>query len=86
MKITRHHLVEKIKDYLNHKISLAELVDWAELGLMDADLDTRDAARLAEALARIGVMDMREFGLTWEDCEHILQDMGYTAHVELSPA
>jgi len=84
MKITRHQLVGKLKDYLNHHVTLAELVDWAEQGLMEADLDARDAEKLAEGLARIGVMDVREFGLSWDECASILHDLGYTAHVELT--
>ena len=30
MQITAQRAVEKIRDYLVHKITLAELVDWAE--------------------------------------------------------
>lgn len=86
MKITRKILVEKIKNYLNHQLSLDELVDWAENGLMDADLPVADAPKISAALAKIGMMDVKEFGLTWEECDKILSEMGYSARIELHPA
>ncbi|MEX2368982.1 MAG: hypothetical protein WD552_01140 [Candidatus Paceibacterota bacterium] len=86
MKINRQILVEKIKNYLNHQLSLDELIDWAENGLMEADLPAKDAPKISAALAQIGLMNVREFGLTWEECDKILHEMGYTAHIELHPA
>jgi hypothetical protein len=37
-------------------------------------------------VARIGVADVRAFGLTWEDCEQSLMDLGYRTEVQISQA
>ncbi|MGI8906996.1 MAG: hypothetical protein ACR2IE_10960 [Candidatus Sumerlaeaceae bacterium] len=84
--ITRASIVEEIGAYLQHRITLPQLVDWAERVLMDGNFATHEAVLLATVVARLGVADVRAFGLTWEDCEGLLRQLGYTAHVQLSPA
>lgn len=42
MKITRQIVADKIADYLHGKVSQAELVDWAERTMMNADFDEED--------------------------------------------
>ena len=39
MKITRETTANKLSDYLHGKITQAELVDWAERTMMDADFE-----------------------------------------------
>jgi hypothetical protein len=39
---------------------------------------------LADIVARLGVADVREFGLSWEDCEQLLKRLGYTAHLDIT--
>ena len=41
--ITRHIVAEKLFGHLNHDISLAELVDWAEHVMMDGEVADQDA-------------------------------------------
>lgn len=86
MTITKQIVAEKLTAYLHHKATPAELVDWAEAVLMDGELAEADAELLAGVLARLGVTDVRAFGLAWEDCESILRQLGYEAHVEISTA
>jgi|SRR5579862_1858995 len=83
MTITSKKVADKIGAYLHHRISLAELVDWAERTMMNASFGTRDAGRIRDVIARLGVADVRAFGLTWEDCEQFLNSLGYSAHVEI---
>lgn len=83
MKITRQNLADKIAAYLHHEVTLAELVDWAERTLMDGELAEGDAATLSHVLARLGVADVRAFGLTWEDCEELLGRLGFSPRVEV---
>jgi len=45
------------------------LVNWSERVLLDGDLAERDAETLAAVAARLGVADVRAFGLTWDDCQ-----------------
>jgi hypothetical protein len=75
---------EKIADYLHGKLSQAELVDWAERAMMDSDFDEADTEVLAEIIARLGLADVAEFGLRWQDCEEFLRRLGYRATVTVS--
>jgi hypothetical protein len=81
--ITRHTVAEKLFAHLNHHISLAELVDWAEQVMMDGEVSPRDADVVNEAVARIGVADVQQFGLLWEECEDILHRLGYGLDLRL---
>ena len=69
MPITKQTVADKIAAYLRHDISLAELVSWAEEAMMDGEFAEQDVGVLSDAVARLGVADVRVFGLTWEDCE-----------------
>lgn len=86
MLVTKRTVVDKIAAYLRHDISLAQLVDWAEGVLLEGELDEADAATVSRVVARLGVADVRAFGLTWEDCEELLQALGYAARVEVVAA
>ena len=84
--ITKQTVADKIGAYLRHEVSLAQLVDWAEQVMMDGEFPEPEAAALAKVVARLGVADLRAFGLAWEDCEALLRELGYAAKVELVPA
>ncbi len=86
MQVTKQMVAEKLAAYLRHQITLAELVDWAERTLMEAEFPEADAAMLSSVIARLGVADVRAFGLSWEDCEQLLGCLGYTARVEVVAA
>ncbi|MGQ0602527.1 MAG: hypothetical protein ACT4QE_12635 [Anaerolineales bacterium] len=81
--ITRETVQSHISAYLNHKLSLAELVDWAENALLDDAVDERDASVLRDVVARLGVADVRQFGLTWEDFSNLLARLGYITEVRV---
>jgi hypothetical protein len=66
VKVTRQIAAEKITDYLHGKISQADLVDWAERAMMDADFDEADTDILSEIVGRLGLADVAEFGLRWQ--------------------
>lgn len=83
MVITRHIVAGKIGDYLHHRLSLRDLVDWAETEMMESDCDTSETQ---EVLARLGLADVRAFGLTWEDCQKLLGRLGFSARVEIVTA
>ena len=84
MKITNKDVASKITDYLNHSITLVDLVDWAESIMMEADFDSRDYETLRDIVSRLGLSDVREFGMSWEDCENFLSRLGYRAQVLVS--
>lgn len=84
--ITRDLVMDKLVRYLNGQISLAELVDWAENALAEAEVPPEEAEVISSALARLGLADVRAFGLTWEDAQEILASLGYRTYVEAKPA
>ena len=84
MKVTRQTVADKIADYLHGKVSQAELVDWAERAMMDADFGESDTDLLTDIVGRLGLADVGEFGLRWQDCEEFLRRFGYRAKVIVS--
>ena len=84
MTITKKTVADKIAAYLHHEITPAQLVDWAENAIMDGELAEGDARTLSAVVARLGVADVRAFGLAWEDCEELLHQLGFSAHVEVA--
>jgi len=65
MTITKQTVADKIAAYLHHEMTLAQLVDWSERAMMDGELAERDAKTLSSVIARLGVADVRAFGLAW---------------------
>ena len=86
MSITKQSVADKIAAYLRHDISLGELVRWAEEAMLDENFAEQDAGVIADAVARLGVADVRAFGLMWEDCEHLLRQLGYATRVNIIAA
>lgn len=68
---TREAVASQLRDYLQHRITRAALVDWAERAMMDEEFDVRDFETVREITGRLGPADVREFGLTWEDCRRV---------------
>ena len=82
--ITAEVLVNRLKQYLDGQVSLEKLVDWAENAMpSDEPLDESQAEVLGGVIAKLGLADVREFGLTWQDMEGILDHLGYEARVEI---
>jgi hypothetical protein len=73
--ITKLTVDETIALYLRHDKSIADLVSWAEDAMMDGEFDDHEATTIVEAVSRLGVADVRAFGLTWEDCEQLLRQL-----------
>lgn len=53
---------------------------------MECEFAEEDAATIAGVVSRLGVADVRAFGLTWADCEELLARLGFSARVEISTA
>jgi hypothetical protein len=82
--IKRHDIALKISEYLNHAIDMENLVNWSENAMMENELDPHYAETLRNILARLGLADVREFGLSWEDCEDFLIRLGYKVRIQVS--
>ena len=79
--LTRQSIADQLLNYLNHRIALAELVDWAEKSIMEGDAEEAYAKTIMQSLGRIAAADVKEFGLLWEDCESIMHSLGFTIKV-----
>ena len=86
MALTRQIAAEKLTDYLRHNITAAQLVDWAERAMMDEEFEEEHLDLLRDVVSRIGLSDVRAFGLTWEDCEDFLSRLGYKVSVTVAEA
>ena len=86
MVITKQTVADKIAAYLRHDISLAELVNWAEEAMMEGEFAEQEMTAISNVVSRLGVADVRAFGLAWEDCEQLLRQLGYTARVDIVAA
>ena len=75
--ITRLTVRDEILAYLNHKTTLAQLVDWAENAMNEGALDPQDANVLSDVIGRIGLADVGDFGLSWDDCYDFMSRLGY---------
>ena len=53
--ITRDALASQLRDYLQHRITRAALVDWAEHAMMDEEFDDRDFETIREITGRLGL-------------------------------
>ena len=84
MKITRQTVAGKLTSYLQHEITLDELVEWAENAMMEGEFAEEGFEDTRDVVARLGVTDVRAFGLTWEDCEALLRKLGYSTHIEVT--
>ena len=84
--ITRDSLASQLRDYLQHRITRTALVSWAENALMEEEFDERDLDTIRDITSRLGLADVREFGLTWEDCEGFLSRLGYKTKVDVVQA
>ena len=82
--IDKHTVAQKIFDYLNHSISLTQLVNWCENVMMDGEIEDADSDAVTNVVARIGVANVNNFGLLWEDCESLLGQLGYRLNLDLS--
>jgi hypothetical protein len=83
MQLTRETVAHKLAAYLQHEISLDELVMWANAAMMEGDFEETHYDAIRDAVARLGLADVRAFGLTREDCQSILKQLGYDARVEI---
>jgi hypothetical protein len=84
MTITRKDVAQQLIDFLHHRLTLAELVDWAEKAMMEAEFDGSEFETLRDIISRIGLSNVKGFGMSWVDCEKYLSQLGYRVNVIIS--
>jgi hypothetical protein len=82
MIVTKQLLAVNLLSYLQHKKSLDDLVNWAEDAFMDGKINDDDLDVVGSILARIGVADVKAFGLTLEDCDEMMRKLGYELKID----
>ena len=82
MIITKQQLAVKLLNYLQHKIKLEELVAWAEDAMIEGDFLDEDTEVVREVLAKLGLADVKAFGLYWEDCDEMMKKLGFNLKVD----
>ena len=83
MILTRKLLADMLIKYINREIDLSMLINWAEEMVRESDFENSSFELIRDILARIGLADVCEFGLTWDDCYDYLHGLGYDVKVEL---
>ncbi|MBE2272499.1 MAG: hypothetical protein IAE80_29965 [Anaerolinea sp.] len=82
MVITRTVVAERLLEYLNRHLTLAQLVDWAEHTFIDDSLEPeRDVDMLNDILGYLAAADTEQFPLTWEKCVVFLDQLGVAVQV-----
>jgi len=84
MTITKDLVAGKLSDYLHHEMTLDQLVDWAETAMMEGEFDTASINPIRDVVGRIGLADVRAFGLAWVDCEAMLEELGYEVELTIT--
>jgi len=79
--ITKKVIANKLLAHLQHRVSLAEVVAWAEQTLLDTDYKDDSAHTIRNILAQLGSADVKAFGLEWWDCEIIMEKLGFKLEV-----
>ena len=54
--------------------------------MMEGEFEEKDLDAIRDVVSRLGVADVRAFGLMWEDCEAMLRSLGFTVHLEIVAA
>lgn len=83
MVVTKKMLAEMLLKYINRQIDLRVLTSWAEDMMREEDFETDNFELIRDVIARIGLGDVHEFGLSWDDCYEYLRKLGYNVKVEL---
>lgn len=82
MIITKQLLAINLLNYLQHKTTLNDLVSWAEEAFMEGDIQGEDPEVVRDILARLGLADVKAFGLFWDDCNDYMQKLGYVLKID----
>ena len=86
MIVTRKILAHMLIKYINREIDISGLVNWAEDMIKEAGFESENFELLRDILAQIGLADVREFGLSWDDCYYYLHKLGYNVKVNVTEA
>lgn len=79
--ITKKIIADKLLAYLQHRLALEDLVNWAEQVLMNSSYEDDNSHTIRNTLSQLGLADVKAFGLEWKDCETIMEKLGFKLEV-----
>ena len=79
--ITKKIIAYKLLSYLQNRLSLEDLVSWAENTLLEAHFEDDNFHTTRDVLAHVGLSDVKAFGLEWKDCGTIMEKLGFKLEV-----
>lgn len=82
MMITKQFVAQQLLAYMSHQLSLAKLVNWAENAIMEGSFEPGSEKEIRNVLGKLGLADVNNFGLLWEDCEQLMLQLGYKMKIE----
>ena len=82
MIVTKQYIAKQLLAYMAHQLSLAQLVSWAENAIMEGGFEPGSESEIRTALGKLGLADVNNFGLLWEDCEQLMGQLGYKMKIE----
>jgi hypothetical protein len=82
MVLTKQQIAQQLLAYMSHHLTLAQLVSWAENALMEGGFEPGSESEIRKVLGKLGLADVNNFGLLWEDCEQLMTQLGYKMKVE----
>jgi hypothetical protein len=51
--------------------------------MMEGDFEEAHYDAVHDVVVRLGLADVRAFGLTWKDCENMFGQLGYDARIKI---
>lgn len=82
MIITKQLLAMNLLSYLQHKARIIDLVNWAEDAVMEGDIQGGGPEVVREILAKLGLVDVKAFGLLWDDGYEYMQKLSYVLKID----
>ena len=79
--ITKKIIADQLLAYLQHRLTLEDLTNWAEQALIDSPYEDDEFHTIRNTLAQLGLADVKSFGLEWKDCEAIMEKLGFKLEV-----
>lgn len=74
-------IADKLLAYLQDRLPLEDLVNWAEQALMNSSYEDDNSHTIRNTLSQLGLADVKAFGLEWKDCETIMEKPGFKLEV-----
>ena len=81
MVVTKQQVAVQLLNYLQSNITLKNLVSWAEDAIMESNIQDEDTQLIIDILGKLGLGDVKEFGLYWDDCVDMMKKLGYDLRI-----